>query len=134
MKKVLSAVVLVNSIGAFLVILFTLFGPGRLEGSLLWIFIKLSVSVLVIAIGILTFIKTMNEIRSDYTKLVILLGGLSLVAIGSASAVWTLNLAQITSDFEGYILMLSMGLILQGIITTWYLFTDVFKPVVDNRL
>ncbi len=134
MKKVLFAVVLVNSIGAFLVILFTLFGPGRLEGSLLWIFIKLSVSVLVIAIGILTFINTMNEIRSDYTKLVILLGGLSLVAIGSASTVWTLHLAQITSDFEGYILMLSVGLILQGIITTWYLFTDVFKPIVENRL
>lgn len=134
MKRVLSVIAMVNSIGASIVILFTLFGAGRLEGSLLWIVVKLSVGVLVIAISILTFLYTLNTIRWDHTKPVLLLGGLSLVAIGSASAVWTLHLAQITSDFEGYILILSGGLVLQGLLTSFYLFSDVFKPVVANRL
>jgi len=113
MKTISILLALVNSLLAGLVIAFSLSATEIRDAAPLWLAIKVLAGIAVIAIGGLTWLAGMRPIKQS----IVLLSGAFLVGLGAAAAIWTLHLALVTGDMEGYMLMFGGSLGLQGIAT-----------------
>ena len=110
MKTVSIFLALVNSLVAGLLIAFSLSGSEIRQVAAWWTLLKTLSAFSVIVIGVLAWLAGMRTVRPGLMSL----GSLLLVALGTATIVWTLHLALVTSDAEYYMLVYGGGLIVQG--------------------
>lgn len=115
MKTISILFALVNSLMAGLVIAFSLSSSEIRDVAPLWLATKVLAGLAVIAIGGLTWLAGTRPVRPS----LILLAGIFLVALGAATALWTLHLALVTGDMEGYMVVYGGSLGLQGMATLW---------------
>jgi hypothetical protein len=110
MKTVSIFLSLINSLLAGVLLLASLSGNTFHEVALLWFLIKVLAAVGIIATGVLTWIALISSVRPGLLALT----SLSLVALGAATAVWTLHLAMVTGDLEYYMIVYGGSLMMQG--------------------
>jgi hypothetical protein len=110
MKTISIFLALINSLVAGLLIAFSLSGSEIRQAAAWWTLIKTLAACSVIVIGALTWLASMRTVRSGLMSL----GSLLLVALGTATIVWTLHLALVTGDAEYYMLVYGGSLIVQG--------------------
>jgi hypothetical protein len=102
---------LINSLLAGVILLATLSSNEFHEATLIWFLIKVFAAVGIIATGVLTWIGTLAAVRPGLLALC----NLSLVALGAATAVWTLHLAMVSGDMEYYMIVYGGSLMMQGV-------------------
>jgi len=110
MKTISIFLALINSLVAGLIIAFSLSGSEIRQAAAWWTLIKTLAACSVIVIGALTWLASMRTVRSGLMSL----GSLLLVALGTATIVWTLHLTLVTGDAEYYMLVYGGSLIVQG--------------------
>ena len=117
MKTISMLLALVNSLAAGLVVAASLPAIQILRpASSLWNVAKVIASVAIIATGILTWVAAG---RTTTSPNILLLTGLFLVALGSASAVWTIHLALKSGNIHNNMLLYGGSLIAQGATSIW---------------
>ena len=85
-----------------------------------WSAIELASGILVIAIGLVTWLT----LRSNSAALPLLAGGLLLTMLGSAAFIWSIHLGITTSDFEYWAMMLHLLIGSQGVIIVMGLYLE----------
>lgn len=110
MKTVSIFLSLINSLLAGVILLASLTGNELHEATLLWLLIKVFAALGIILTGVLTWIAILSAVRPG----LLALSNLSLVALGAATAVWTLHLAIVTGDMEYYMVLYGGSLMMQG--------------------
>jgi hypothetical protein len=110
MKTISIFLALMNSLVAGLIIAFSLSGSEIRQAVAWWTLMKTLAAFSVIVIGALTWLASMRTVRPGLMSL----GSLLLVAVGTATIVWTLHLALVTGDAEYYMLVYGGSLIVQG--------------------
>ena len=101
---------LINSLLAGVILLASLTGNELRDATLLWLLIKIFAAMGIILTGVFTWLGLMSAVRPG----LLALSNLSLVALGAATAVWTLHLAMVTGDMEYYMIVYGGSLIMQG--------------------
>lgn len=81
---------------------------------------KVMASVSIIFVGILTWILASHTGHEG----LVLLAGLFLVALGAASAVWTVHLALISGSVKDYMFLYGGSLATQGATSVWTLISS----------
>ena len=98
------------------------------EDSWSWAQLKLMLGTLILAQGVITLsLLWTKAIDAPGRRLVLFMGSLCLIALGSANAVWTVHLGMTTNDWEYYGLVGGGLLMVQGALTAW-----VSRPNVHN--
>lgn len=121
MKTISMLLALLNSLAASLVVAASLPAIHILRpASSLWNITKVSASILVILVGILTWIAAS---RTIFFPNLLLLTGIFLVSLGTASAVWTIHLALISGNIHNNMFFYGGSLIVQGATSIWNLLT-----------
>ena len=110
MKTISIFLALINSLVAGLIIAFSLSGSEIRQAAAWWTLMKTLAAFSVIVIGALAWLASMRTVRPGLMSL----GSLLLVALGTATIVWTLHLALVTGDAEYYMLVYGGSLIVQG--------------------
>jgi hypothetical protein len=110
MKTISIFLALINSLVAGLLIAFSLSGSEIRQAAAWWTVMKTLAAFSVIVIGALTWLASMRTVRPGLMSL----GSLLLVALGTATIVWTLHLTLVTGDAEYYMLVYGGSLIVQG--------------------
>lgn len=110
MKTISIFLALVNSLFAGLLILFSLSNVEIHQAVSWWLLTKLLAAGSVIGIGVITWVGIIGYVKQGLMAL----ASLYLVALGAATAVWTVHLAQVTGDMEYYMLMYGGSLFIQG--------------------
>ena len=110
MKTISIFLALINALVAGLLIAFSLSGSEIRQAAAWWTLLKTLSAFSVIVIGALTWLASLRTVRPG----LISLGSLLLVALGSATIVWTLHLALVSGDAEYYMLVYGGSLIVQG--------------------
>ena len=121
MKTISIFLALINSLVAGLLIAFSLSGSEIRQVAAWWTVMKTLAAFSVIVIGALTWLASMRTVRPGLMSL----GSLLLVALGTATIVWTLHLTLVTGDAEYYMLVYGGSLIVQG---TSSLLGDLQEP------
>ena len=121
MKTISIFLALINSLVAGLLIAFSLSGSEIRQAAAWWTVMKTLAAFSVIVIGALTWLASMRTVRPGLMSL----GSLLLVALGTATIVWTLHLTLVTGDAEYYMLVYGGSLIVQG---TSSLLGDLQEP------
>ena len=111
MKTISIFLALVNALLAGLLISFLVTSVDFRVSATWWSIARILLALAVIAIGGLSWLNAAILIRPGF----LLLGSLFLVAIGPATAVWTLHRALLTGDMEYYMFMYGGSLFVQGI-------------------
>jgi len=111
MKTISIFLSLINSLLAGVILLASLTGNEVREAAFPWLFAKTLAALIVIAIGVLTWLGHVLIIRPG----LLTVSSLSLVALGAATFVWTLHLAMVTGDMEYYMLLYGGSLLAQGV-------------------
>lgn len=111
MKTISIFLALVNALLAGLLISFLITSVDFRFSATWWSMARILLALAVIVIGALTWIGAAVTVRPG----ILLLGSLFLVAIGPATAVWTLHRALLTGDMEYYMFMYGGSLFVQGI-------------------
>ena len=118
MKTISILLALVNSLAAGMVIAASLPAIQILRpASSLWNATKVAFSVVIITVGILTWVAAARVTSPG----LILLAGLFLVALGTACAVWTIHLALISGHLKDYMFFYGGSLMAQGTSSIWNL-------------
>ncbi|HJR78906.1 MAG TPA: hypothetical protein VJ821_02465 [Anaerolineales bacterium] len=123
MKTISIFLALINSLAAGLLIALSLSGPEIRQAAAWWTTLKTLAAFSVIAIGILTWLANIRIVRPS----LISLGSLFLVALGTATIVWTLHLALVTGDAEYYMLVYGGSLIVQAASTLFGALQDPYQ-------
>jgi hypothetical protein len=110
MKTISIFLALINALVAGLLIALSLSGSEIRQAVAWWTLLKTLSAFSVIVIGVLTWLASIRTVK----PVLISLGSLLLVALGTATIVWTLHLALVTSDAEYYMLVYGCSLIVQG--------------------
>ena len=110
MKTVSIIFSLINSLLEGVILMASLTGNEIREAAFLWLFTKLFVATIIIAIGILTWLGSMFTFKPGLMAL----SSLFLVALGAATVVWTFHLAMVTGDMEYYMVVYGGSLAMQG--------------------
>ena len=119
MKTISILLALVNSLAAGLVVTASLPAIQILRpASSLWNGTKVMASTAVIMAGILTWIAAA---RTTTNPNIMLLTGLFLVSLGTASAVWTIHLALISGTVKDHMFLFGGSLMAQGTASIWNL-------------
>jgi hypothetical protein len=119
MKTISMLLALVNSLAASLVVAASLPTIQILRpASSLWNVTKVSASGTVIIAGILTWIAAG---RTTTSPSLLLVTGLFLVVLGTASAVWTIHLALISGNIHNNMFVYGGSLMAQGATSIWNL-------------
>jgi hypothetical protein len=119
MKTISILLALVNSLAASLVVAASLPAIQILRpASSLWNATKVMASAAVITAGILTWIAAG---RTTTNPNLMLLTGLFLVTLGTASAVWTIHLALISGTVKDHMFLFGGSLMAQGTASIWNL-------------
>ena len=111
MKTISIFLALVNALLAGLLISFLVTSVDFRFSATWWSIARILLALAVIVIAALTWIGAAVPVRPG----ILLLGSLFLVAIGPATAVWTLHRALLTGDMEYYMFMYGGSLFVQGI-------------------
>ena len=119
MKTISIMFALINSLAASLVVAASLPAIQILRpASSLWNVTKVTASMAVIIAGIVTWIAAGRKIN---TPNLVLITGLFLVALGTASAVWTIHLALVSGAIKNYMFLFGGSLMAQGTSSIWNL-------------
>ena len=110
MKTVSIFLALINSLLAGLILLASLTGSEVRDATLLWLMTKILAALGIILIGVLTWLGNISNIKPGLMAL----SSLCLVALGAATAVWTVHLALVTGDIEYYMVGYGGSLMIQG--------------------
>jgi hypothetical protein len=110
MKTVSIFLSLINSLLAGVILLASVTGNELHDATLLWLLTKILATLGIIATGVLTWLGILSAVRPG----LLTLSSLSLVALGAATAVWTLHLAMLTGDMEYYMILYGGSLMMQG--------------------
>ena len=110
MKTVSIFLSLINSLLAGVMLLASLSGNEFHEAALLWLLIKVFAALGIILTGVLTWVALISAVRPG----LLALSSLSLVALGAATAVWTLHLAMVTGHMEYFMIVYGGSLMMQG--------------------
>lgn len=110
MKTISIFLSFINALLAGLLIIFSLSTNEIYHTEVWWSFIKMAASLTVIALGVVTWLASMNESNTG----VVLLGGVILVVLGAVTIVWTIHLAIINGDMEYYMIGYGASLMAQG--------------------
>jgi hypothetical protein len=117
MKTISILLALLNSLAASLVIAASIPAIQPLHiASFVWQISKTVVALLIIAAGILTWIAAS---RLTMNPNLVLLAGLFLVALGSASAMWTIHIALVSGHIRDYMFLFGGSMIVQGALSIW---------------
>ena len=111
MKTISILLALVNSLLAGLLITFLFSSPDIQQSAIWWTMARIMVALSVIAIGVLTWISAIGDVRPG----LVAMASLFLVALGPATMVWTFHRAQLTGDMEYYMILYGGSLAVQGI-------------------
>jgi len=106
---------LLNALVAVQVMASSLSADELRDASPSWLFTKLSGAMIVIAIGAMSWLGGSRAI----SRPLILAAGAVLIALGTAAAVWTVHLAQVTGDMEAYMVVYGCSLLAQGLSLLW---------------
>ncbi len=118
MKVISILLALVNSLAAGLVIAASLPAIHLLRlPACLWQVTKVLASAGIIVVGVLTWIAAGRSTNQN----LILLAGLFLVALGTASAVWTVHLALASGNIKDHMFLYGGSLMAQGAACIWTL-------------
>ncbi len=118
MKTISILLALMNSLAAGLVITGSLPAIQILRpASSLWNATKVAFSLGIITAGILTWVAASRTTNPA----LILLVGIFLVALGTASAVWTIHLALVSGDIKDHMILFGGSLMAQGTASIWNL-------------
>lgn len=110
--KVLSILLaLVNSLVAGLVLLSCISVSNLSWDGIGWLGVRVGTGILVILAGILAFRDGAQGV--DVGKL--LMAGLTLVLLGTGSAMWGLHLTLVSGDVKNVMILFGGSLVLQGI-------------------
>ena len=110
--KVLSILLaLVNSLVAGVILLSCISVSNLRWNGIGWLAVRVASGVLVILTGILTFLDGIQPIGPGK----VLMAGLSLVLLGTGSAMWGLHLSIISGDVKNVMILFGGSLVLQGI-------------------
>ena len=110
--KILSILLaLVNSLVAGLVLLSCLSVSNLSRDGLGWLATRVATGMLVILAGILTFRDGTRGVAPGK----MLITGLTLVLLGTGSAMWGLHLSIISGDIKNVMILFGGSLVLQGI-------------------
>ncbi len=127
MKTISLLLALVNSLAASLVIAASLPAIQILRpASSIWNATRVAVSIGIIGAGILSWVAA----GRDTNQGLLLLTGLYLVAVGVASAVWTVHLALGSGHIQDPMLLYGGSLFLQGAVSIW----DLLLPGQDTSI
>jgi hypothetical protein len=110
MKTISIFLSLINSLLAGVILLASLTGSEIHDALLIWSMTKILASIGIIMIGILTWAGNMMRLKPS----LLALSSLCLVALGAATAVWTIHLATISGDMEYYMMVYGGSLMMQG--------------------
>ena len=110
MKTVSIFLSLINSLLAGVILLASLSSHELRQATSLWLFIKILAATGIIIVGILTWLGNLTVVQPSWLAL----SSLALVALGAATAVWTLHLAITTGDMEYYMVLYGGSLMVQG--------------------
>jgi hypothetical protein len=110
MKTISIFLALINALVAGLLIAFSLSGSEIRQVAAWWTLLKTLSALSVILIGSLTWLAGIRTVNPGLMSL----ASLILVALGTATIVWTLHLALVTGDSEYYMLAYGGSLIVQG--------------------
>lgn len=110
MKTVSIFLSLINSLLAGVILLASLSSHELRQATSLWLFIKILAAAGIIIVGILTWLGNLTVVQPGWLAL----SSLALVALGAATAVWTLHLAITTGDMEYYMVLYGGSLMVQG--------------------
>lgn len=111
MKTLSIFLALINSLLAGLLITYSLSVTEIRHMTISWSAIQIAGAVMVIAIGMLTWV---SNIRGTGMGL-LFLGGVFLIVLGAVTAVWTLHLALLSGDMEYYMIGYGVSLMAQGL-------------------
>ncbi len=119
MKTISILLALVNSLAAGLVIAASLPAIQILHpASSLWNATKVMASLGIIVVGILTWTRAG---RLEASPNLFLLAGLFLVALGTASAVWTIHVGLVSGILKNQMFLYGGSLMMQGASSIWCL-------------
>jgi len=110
MKTISIFLALINSLLAGVILLASITGNEINEAAFLWLLTKILASGSVIAIGVLTWWGNISTMKVGPMAV----SSLFLVALGAATAVWTLHLVMVTGDIEFYMIVYGGSLMTQG--------------------
>lgn len=110
MKTISIFLSLINSLLAGVILLASLTGNELHDATLMWLLTKILAAVGIIVTGVLTWLGIISTVRPG----LLALSNLSLVALGAATAVWTLHLAMVSGDMEYYMILYGGSLMMQG--------------------
>ena len=111
MKTLSIFLALINSLLAGLLIMFSLSNGEIQQAESWWLLLKLLAGTSVIVIGVLTWVGNIVALKPS----LVALASVYLVAMGSATVVWTFHLALIRGDMEYYMIVYGGSLFVQGI-------------------
>jgi len=97
------------------------------EGSPSWITTKVVISASIVGIGILTWRHAHTRVSRNVIEQLLLVGAMSLLLFGAAGIVWTFYLAEVTGDFEAWVVFVNLAMISQGVLTIWHLWSEGHK-------
>jgi hypothetical protein len=117
-RKMLVLLVSASSLFAAALLFFTLLG-GHDDASW-WTLTKTALGVFVLAEGgLASALLWSDRLRGDMPRLLVFLAALALIAVGSATGVWSAHLGLVTGDWDGYAGAGAVLLVLQGAATAW---------------
>ena len=110
MKTISIFLSLINSLLAGVILLASLTGSEVHDAMLLWLMVKILAASGIIAVGILTWLGNISNIKPGLMAV----SSVCLVALGASTAVWTFHLALVTGDMEFYMIVYGASLMIQG--------------------
>jgi hypothetical protein len=111
MKTISIFLALINSLLAGLLILFSLSNGEIQQVESWWLLIKLLVGASVIVLGALSWVANIGHVRPS----LVALASVYLVALGAATVVWTIHLAEMRGDMEYHMVVFGGSLFVQGV-------------------
>jgi hypothetical protein len=110
MKTISIFLSFINALLAGLLITFSLSTNELYHSGVIWSLIKIVASTAVIALGIITWIASMNGSHIG----LLYLGGIFVIVLGAVTIVWSFHIAIVSGDMEYYMIAYGASLMAQG--------------------
>lgn len=120
MKTISIFLALLNSLMAALILAFSLSPTEVNQTATWWLLARVVAAASVIGVAGLIWLGGLRAIHSGLMTLC----SLFLVALGTATVVWTFHLVLVTGDVESYMVVFGGSLILQGMASLFGFVTD----------
>lgn len=120
MKTISIFLALINTLLAGLMLAASFPLTGFRQAELWWSFTKIAAAVIVIIIGVITWLGSTRPVRAGLIPLC----SLFLVALGAATVVWTFHVALVSGDMEFHMVVYGGSLAVQGMASLFGLAGD----------